>query len=67
MKETDRLHANGKHMLAVVDGYSCQNTLRTLSLQRSNGITVAGLPERISHELQSLYVGVFAPVKGAFK
>ena len=65
--ETSFLHARGKKMLLIFDGYGSHWTYRVLRLFKDNGIVIVSLPSHTSHVLQPLDVGVFRPWKNAFR
>lgn len=67
VEETALLRTDGKYMLLVYDGYASHCTYRTLKLFQENNIVVVSLPAHTSHALQPLDVGVFSPLKNAFR
>lgn len=67
VEETRHLRRGGQKLLLVFDGYAGHIRYKTLSLLRSNGIIVAGLPAHTSHVLQPLDVGVFSSCKENFR
>lgn len=67
VEETAHLRRNGRKLLLVYDGYAGHLKYKVLSLLKTNGIIVAGLPAHTSHALQPLDVGVFGPLKQAFR
>eukprot|EP00171_Calliarthron_tuberculosum_P004068 IDg4068t1 len=67
VEETASLRREGKYILLVYDGYASHCTYRTLKLFKDNNVVVVSLPAHTSHALQPLDVGVFSPLKNAFR
>lgn len=67
IKETEYVRRDGRYILLVYDGFAGHLSYRVLSLFKAHRIIVAGLPAHTSHVLQPLDVGVFAPLKQAFR
>lgn len=67
IEETASIRQGGKKILLVYDGYASHCSYRVLKLFRENDIVVASLPAHTSHALQPLDVGVFSPLKLAFR
>ena len=56
-----------KPILLIYDGHGSHMTYLTIATARENGIIILCLPPHTSHALQPLDVGVFAPLKKAWK
>lgn len=67
VQESSFLRRDGRKLLLIMDGYACHVAYRTLKMLGDNDIIVAGLPAHTSHVLQPLDVGVFGPLKEAFR
>jgi hypothetical protein len=60
-------HANGKPRVLICDGFGTHETLEILELCFENNITLCRLPSHTSHKLQPCDIGVFAPLKSAYR
>jgi hypothetical protein len=59
--------ANGKPRVLICDGFGTHETLEILEFCLSNNIILCRLPSHTSHKLQPCDVGVFAPLKMAYR
>ena len=59
--------ANGKPRVLICDGFGTHETLEILEFCYENDITLCRLPSHTSHKLQPCDVGVFAPLKEAYR
>lgn len=59
--------ANGKPRVLICDGFGTHETLEILEFCFENDITLCRLPSHTSHKLQPCDVGVFAPLKEAYR
>ncbi|TVY14141.1 hypothetical protein LARI1_G009295 [Lachnellula arida] len=62
-----RQQANGKPRLLICDGFGTHETLEILEFCFENNILLCRLPSHTSHKLQPCDVGVFAPLKAAYR
>ncbi|KFY30724.1 hypothetical protein V493_01714 [Pseudogymnoascus sp. VKM F-4281 (FW-2241)] len=59
--------ANGKPRVLICDGFGTHETLEMLEYCFENNIILCRLPSHTSHKLQPCDVGVFAPLKAAYR
>lgn len=59
--------ADGKPRMLICDGFGTHETLEILEFCLSNNIMLCRLPSHTSHKLQPCDVGVFAPLKTAYR
>jgi hypothetical protein len=59
--------ANGKPRVLICDGFGTHETLEILEFCFEHNITLCRLPSHTSHKLQPCDVGVFAPLKTAYR
>ncbi|KFY41820.1 hypothetical protein V494_02772 [Pseudogymnoascus sp. VKM F-4513 (FW-928)] len=59
--------ANGKPRVLICDGFGTHETLEVLEFCFENNILLCRLPSHTSHKLQPCDVGVFAPLKAAYR
>jgi hypothetical protein len=59
--------ANGKPRVLISDGFGTHETLEVLEFCFANNITMCRLPSHTSHKLQPCDVGVFGPLKTAYR
>ena len=59
--------ANQKPRVLICDGFGTQETLEILEFFFENNIILCRLPFHTSHKLQPYDVGVFAPLKAAYR
>ncbi|USP82170.1 hypothetical protein yc1106_09444 [Curvularia clavata] len=59
--------ANGKPRVLICDGFGTHETLEILEFCFANNITMCRLPSHTSHKLQPCDVGVFGPLKTAYR
>ena len=59
--------ANKKQRVLICDGFATHETLEMLEFCFENNIIVCRLPSHTSHKLQPCDVGVFAPLKAAYR
>jgi hypothetical protein len=59
--------ANGKPRVLVNDGFGTHETVEILEFCLENNIILCRLPSHTSHKLQPCDVGVFAPLKTAYR
>lgn len=59
--------ANQKSRVLICDGFGTHETLEVLEVCFENNIILCRLPSHISHKLQPCDVGVFAPLKAAYR
>ncbi|KAF5852433.1 hypothetical protein GGP41_007835 [Bipolaris sorokiniana] len=59
--------ANGKPRVLICDGFGTHETLEVLEFCLCNNIMLCRLPSHTSHKLQLCDVGVFAPLKTAYR
>ena len=59
--------ANQKLRVLTCDGFGTHETLEILEVCFENNITLCRLPSHTSHKLQPCDVGVFAPLKAAYR
>jgi hypothetical protein len=59
--------ANGKPRVLISDGFGTHETLEVLEFCFENNITLCRLPSHTTHKLQPCDVGVFAPLKDAYR
>jgi hypothetical protein len=62
-----REQANQKPRLLICDGFGTHETLEALEFCFENNIILCRLPSHTSHKLQPCDVGVFAPLKAAYR
>jgi hypothetical protein len=59
--------ANHKPRVLICDGFGTHESLEILEFCFENNITLCRLPSHTSHKLQPCDVGVFAPLKAAYR
>jgi hypothetical protein len=59
--------ANGKPRVLICDGFGTHETLEILEFCFESNIILCRLPSHTSHKLQPCDVGVFAPLKSAYR
>jgi hypothetical protein len=59
--------ANGKPRVLICDGFGTHETLEVLEFCLENNIILCRLPSHTSHKLQPCDVGLFAPLKTAYR
>ena len=59
--------ANGKPRVLICDGFRTHETLEILEFCFSNNVMLCRIPSHTSHKLQPCDVGVFAPLKTAYR
>ena len=59
--------ASGKPRVLICDGFGTHETLEVLEFCFENNIILCRLPSHTSHKLQPCDVGVFAPLKAAYR
>jgi hypothetical protein len=59
--------AKGRPRVLINDGFASHETLEVLELCFENNIVLCRLPSHISHKLQPCDVGVFGPLKTAYR
>ena len=59
--------ANGKQRILICDGFGTHKTLKILEFCFKNNILLCRLPSYTSQKLQPCDVGVFAPLKLAYR
>lgn len=59
--------ADGKPRVLICDGFGTHETLEVLQFCFDNNIILCRLPSHTSHKLQPCDVGVFAPLKTAYR
>jgi DDE superfamily endonuclease len=59
--------ANQKPRVLISDGFGTHETLEVLEFCFENNITLCRLPSHTTHKLQPCDVGVFAPLKDAYR
>lgn len=59
--------ADGKPRVLICDGFGTHETLEILEFCFENNIILCRLPSHTSHKLQPCDVGVFAPLKAAYR
>jgi hypothetical protein len=59
--------ADGKPRVLICDGFGTHETLEVLEFCLCNNIMLCRLPSHTSHKLQPCDVGVFAPLKTAYR
>lgn len=59
--------AQGKPRILISDGFGTHETLEILEFCFENNITLCRIPSHTSHKLQPCDVGVFAPLKTAYR
>jgi hypothetical protein len=62
-----RGQANQKPRVLICDGFGTHETLEALEFCFGNNIILCRLPSHTSHKLQPCDVGVFAPLKAAYR
>jgi hypothetical protein len=62
-----REQANQKPRVLICDGFGTHETLEALEFCFENNIILCRLPSHTSHKLQPCDVGVFAPLKAAYR
>jgi len=62
-----KAQANGKPRVLICDGFGTHETLEALEFCFENNIILCRLPSHTSHKLQPCDVGVFAPLKAAYR
>jgi hypothetical protein len=62
-----RGQANGKPRILICDGFGTHETLEILEYCFANNILMCRLPSHTSHKLQPCDVGVFGPLKTAYR
>jgi hypothetical protein len=62
-----RGQANQKPRVLICDGFGTHETLEALEFCFENNIILCRLPSHTSHKLQPCDVGVFAPLKAAYR
>jgi hypothetical protein len=62
-----REQANQKPRVLICDGFGTHETLEALEFCFENNILLCRLPSHTSHKLQPCDVGVFAPLKAAYR
>lgn len=62
-----RDQANKKPRVLICDGFGTHETLEALEFCFENNIILCRLPSHTSHKLQPCDVGVFAPLKAAYR
>lgn len=62
-----RGRANGKPRLLISDGFSTHESLKILTCCFQSNILLCRLPSHTSHKLQPCDVGVFGPLKTAYR
>ncbi|KAL6169814.1 hypothetical protein ACJQWK_04809 [Exserohilum turcicum] len=59
--------ANGKPWVLICDGFGTHETLEVLEFCFANNIIMCRLPSHTSHKLQPCDIGVFGPLKTAYR
>ena len=62
-----KARANGKPRILINDGFSTHETLEILKYCFENNIILCRLPSHTSHKLQPCDIGVFSPLKAAYR
>lgn len=62
-----QLRANGKPRILICDGFGTHESLEVLKYCFENNIVPCRIPSHTSHQLQPCDVGVFAPLKAAYR
>ena len=62
-----RARANGKPRILINDGFTTHETVEVLTFCFANNIILCRLPSHTSHKLQPCDVGVFGPLKTAYR
>jgi hypothetical protein len=62
-----RRQANQKPRVLICDGFGTHETLEALEFCFENNIILCRLPSHTSHKLQPCDVGVFVPLKAAYR
>ena len=62
-----RLRANGKPRVLISDGFGTHESLEVITFCYENNIILCCLPSHTSHKLQPCDVGVFGPLKAAYR
>ena len=62
-----RGRANGRPRLLISDGFGTHESLEVLTFCYENNIILCRLPSHTSHKLQPCDVGVFGPLKAAYR
>ena len=62
-----RDRANGKPRVLISDGFGTHESLEVLTFCFENNIILCRLPSHTSHKLQPYDVGVFGPLKAAYR
>jgi len=59
--------ANQKPRILICDGFGTHETLEILEFCFENNITMCRIPSHTSHKLQPCDIGVFGPLKAAYR
>lgn len=62
-----REQANQQPRVLICDGFGTHETVEAMEFCLENNIVLCRLPSHTSHKLQPCDVGVFAPLKGAYR
>ena len=62
-----RSRANSKPRMLISDGFAAHESIEVMTFCFENNITLCRLPSHTSHKLQPCDVGVFAPLKTAYR
>jgi len=62
-----KVQANGRPRLLISDGFGTHESLELMKFCYENHIILCRLPSHISHKLQPCDVGIFGPLKSAYR
>ena len=62
-----RERANGKPRILIIDGFGSQESLDVMTFCFENNITICRQPSHATHKLQPCDIGVFSPLKTAYR